>query len=173
VSLRATPTSTWCRAVADRDAEAAARFGAPPGEGFTSAPALVQPTAAVVFVSRARGGRNAPIIEAIHLGTDEDLAAIVKAIEAARELETRKRSMACVKQEVVPGPGAKTRKDLEDLATDRRGQFRARHRNRQDGDGRGCGRGPELRVHGLRGLRVADASVMPTITSGRRTPQRS
>jgi choline dehydrogenase len=24
----------------------------------------------------------------------------------------------------------------------------------------------ELRVHGLRGLRVADASIMPTLTSG-------
>jgi choline dehydrogenase len=25
---------------------------------------------------------------------------------------------------------------------------------------------PELRVHGLQGLRIADASIMPTITSG-------
>src|SRR3984893_3941557 len=69
--------------------EAAARFGAPPKEGFTIAPALIQPT------SRGQGRvasaelRDAPIIEGNYLGTDRDLAAIVRAIEAARELGSK------------------------------------------------------------------------------------
>src|SRR6185503_18862681 len=66
--------------------EAAARFGALPAEGFTIAPALVQPTSRGRVRLRTGNWQDAPIIEVNHLGTDQDLAAIIKAIEAAREL---------------------------------------------------------------------------------------
>src|SRR5260370_39649977 len=64
--------------------EAAAHFAAPPEEGFTIAPALVQPTSrGQVRLASADWG-DAPIIVGNHLGTDHDLAAILRAIEAAR-----------------------------------------------------------------------------------------
>ena len=66
--------------------EAAARFAAPPKEGFTIAPALVQPTSRGQVRLASANWRDAPVIEANHLGTDHDVNAIVKAIEAAREL---------------------------------------------------------------------------------------
>src|SRR5476649_611373 len=56
--------------------EAAARFGAPPKEGFTIAPALVQPTSRGRVRLASANWQDAPIIEANHLGTDQDLAAI-------------------------------------------------------------------------------------------------
>src|SRR5258705_356094 len=65
--------------------EASARFGALPKEGFTIAPALVQPTSRGQVRLANADWRAAPIIEANHLGTDHDLAAIVRAIELARE----------------------------------------------------------------------------------------
>jgi choline dehydrogenase len=66
--------------------EASARFGAPPTEGFTIAPALVQPTSRGQVRLASADWRDAPIIESNYLGTDQDLAAIVRAIEVAREL---------------------------------------------------------------------------------------
>ena len=58
----------------------------PPKEGFTIAPALVQPTSRGQVRLASANWRDTPVIEAHHLGTDHDLKAVVKAIEAAREL---------------------------------------------------------------------------------------
>jgi choline dehydrogenase len=146
--------------------EAAARFGAPPGEGFTIAPALVQPTSrGRVRLASARW-QDAPIIEANHLGTEQDLAAIVRAIEAARELGNQRALDGVREAEVVPGPAARTRKDLEDLARNGAASFGHAIGTARMGTDADAVVDPQLRVHGLRGLRVADASVMPTITSG-------
>ena len=146
--------------------EAAARFGAPPSEGFTIAPALVQPTSrGRVRLASARW-QDAPIIEANHLGTDQDLAAIVKAIEVARELGNQRALDGVRAAEVVPGPSAKTRGDLEDLARTGAASFGHAVGTAKIGVDADAVVDGQLRVHGLRGLRVADASVMPTVTSG-------
>jgi choline dehydrogenase-like flavoprotein len=57
--------------------EAEARFAAPPKEGFTIAPALVQPTSRGQVRLASADWRDAPVIEANHLGTDHDVNAIV------------------------------------------------------------------------------------------------
>jgi len=67
---------------------------------------------------------------------------------------------------VVPGPSAKTRKDLEDLARTGAASFGHAVGTAKMGTDVDAVVDPQLRVHGLRGLRVADASVMPTVTSG-------
>src|SRR5580658_11253211 len=52
--------------------EASARFGAPPKEGFTIAPALVQPTSRGQVRLASSNWRDAPRIEANYLSTDHD-----------------------------------------------------------------------------------------------------
>jgi choline dehydrogenase len=91
---------------------AAARFGSPPKEGFTIAPALIQPTSRGQVRLASADWRDAPIIEGNHLGTDRDLAAIVRAIEAARELGSKAALDSVREAEVVPGPKATSRQDL-------------------------------------------------------------
>jgi choline dehydrogenase len=146
--------------------EAAARFGAPPKEGFTIAPALVQPTSRGQVRLASANWRDAPIIEGNHLGTDNDLNAIVKAIEAARELG-RKSALDGVREaEAVPGPSISSRQDIVELARTAAASFGHPVGTAKIGVDADAVVDSNLRVRGVRGLRVADASVMPTITAG-------
>jgi choline dehydrogenase len=145
--------------------EAAARFGALPEDAFTIAPALVQPTSRGSVRLASNNFDDAAVIEGNYLGTEQDFAAIVGAIEAAREIGNQRAFDSVREIEVMPGPKA-TPDEIRELARLGSASF---------GHGVGtCKMGvdnlavvdPELRVHGLTGLRVADASVMPRIITG-------
>jgi choline dehydrogenase-like flavoprotein len=146
--------------------EAAARFGAPPKEGFTIAPALIQPTSRGHVRLASADWRDAPIIQGNHLNTDRDLAATARAIEAARELGGKAALNSVRDAEVLPGPKATNRQDLIDLARTAAASFGHAVGTAKIGSGADAVVDSELRVHGVRGLRVADASIMPSIVSG-------
>src|ERR1700690_1303951 len=61
--------------------EVAARFGPPPPDAFTIAPALVQPTSRGSVRLASNDFQDAALIDGNYLGTDHDFAAIVRAIE--------------------------------------------------------------------------------------------
>jgi choline dehydrogenase-like flavoprotein len=145
--------------------DATARFGTPPPDAFTIAPALVQPTSRGSV--RLASGRfeDAPVIEANHLGTDSDFAAIVRAIEVARELGSQRAFDEVRETELVPGTKA-TIEDMRDLARVGSGSFGHAVGTCKIGVDALAVVDSELRVHGLLGLRVADASVMPRIITG-------
>jgi choline dehydrogenase-like flavoprotein len=146
--------------------DAAARFAAPPTEGFTIAPALVQPTSRGQVRLASADWRDAPVIEPNYLGTDHDLNAVVKAIEAARELGRQSAFDHMREAEVVPGPHAVSRQDIIDFARTASASFGHAVGTAKIGTDAIAVVDSKLRVHGLRGLRVADASVMPSIISG-------
>ena len=82
--------------------DAAARFAALPKEGFTIAPALVQPTSRGQLRLASADWRDAPVIEPNYLGTDHDVNAVIKAIEAAREWAANPRSTTCARRRSFP-----------------------------------------------------------------------
>src|SRR5450432_3696635 len=145
--------------------DAAARFGAPPQEGFTIAPALVQPTSRGRVRLTSANWSDAPIIECNHLATDHDLSAIVRAIELARELGRQPALNAVREAEAIPGPNA-SKQDLLDLARTGAASFGHPVGTARMGSDADAVVDPNLRVHNVRGLRVADASVMPSIPAG-------
>ena len=145
--------------------EVAERFGTPPPDAFTIAPALVQPTSRGSVRLASNNFQDAAVINGNYLGTDHDFAAVVRAIEVARELGNQHAFDSMRESELVPGPKASTKNILE----------LARLASASFGHGVGtCKMGvddlavvdPELRVHGVLGLRVVDASVMPKIITG-------
>jgi choline dehydrogenase len=145
--------------------EAAARFGAPPTDAFTIAPALVQPTSRGSVRLASNKFEDAALIDGNYLGTDHDFAAIVRAIEVARELGNQ-RAMDGVREiEVMPGAKA-TAEDIRELARLASASFGHAVGTCKMGVDKLAVVDPQLRVHGLTGLRVADASVMPRIITG-------
>src|SRR6202051_1754800 len=145
--------------------EAAARFGAPPADAFTIAPALVQPTSRGAVGLASNNFQDAAVIDGNYLGTDQDFAAIVRAIEAARELGNQRAFDSVREIEVMPGPKA-TAEEIRELARLGSAGFGHAAGTCKIGVDKLAVVDPQLRVHGLAGLRVADASVMPRIITG-------
>jgi choline dehydrogenase len=145
--------------------EAAARFGAPPEDAFTIAPALVQPTSRGSVRLASNNYRDAAVIDGDYLGTDNDFAAVVRAIEAARELGNQHAFDGVRDTELMPGPKA-TAEDIQDLARLGSASFGHPVGTCKIGDDKRAVVDSQLRVYGLLGVRVADASVMPRIITG-------
>ena len=145
--------------------EAAARFGTPPADAFTIAPALVQPTSRGSVRLASNNFQDAAVIDGHYLDTDRDFEATVRAIEAARELGNQRGFDNVREAELIPGPKA-TSDDIRELARLASGSFGHPVGTCKMGVDKLAVVDPTLRVHGLLGLRVADASVMPRIITG-------
>lgn len=107
-----------------------------------------------------------PAINPRFLSDEDDRRRVVAAIRLARRLVTQPSLAPLVEREMNPGPAAD---DDEGLLAWARNTGQTLYHPcgtcRMGTDERAVV-DPALRVHGLEGLRVADASVMPRITSG-------
>ena len=147
-------------------AELAARHGGPLENCFTISPSLVQPTSRGQVSLASADWRVPPTIDINLLGTDRDLEATLRAVDAARELVRQEAFDAIRDAELIPGPKATSRQDLVDFVRTGALSFGHPVGTARMGDDADAVVDSELRVHGVRGLRVADASVMPSIPSG-------
>ena len=112
--------------------EVASRFGTPPPDAFTIAPALVQPTSIGSVRLASDNFQDAAVIDGNYLGTDQDFAAIVRANEAARELGNQRAFDSVREIEVVPGPKA-TAEEIREFCPAWLGKLRTCRRHVQNG----------------------------------------
>jgi choline dehydrogenase len=145
--------------------EVASRFGNPPPDAFTIAPALVQPTSTGSVRLASARFQDEAVIDGNYLGTDRDLAAVVRAIEVARELGSKHAFDSLRESELIPGSEASAQ-EIQELARLASASFGHAVGTCKMGVDKLAVVDPELRVHGILGLRVADASVMPRIITG-------
>jgi choline dehydrogenase len=142
--------------------EVASRFGNPPADAFTIAPALVQPTSKGSVRLASDSFQDAAVIDGNYLGTDHDFAAVMRAIEAAREIGNQHAFDSLRDSELIPGPKVSA-EEIRELAKLASASFGHAVGTCKMGVDKFAVVDPELRVHGMLGLRVADASVMPQI----------
>ena len=108
-----------------------------------------------------------PLIQPNYLSTDQDMAEALAGCQMLRALATTAPLSEIITDELVPGK--QVRSDSELIEDFRQRADTVYHPSST------CTMGPDpaasvvdarLRVHGIGGLRVVDASIMPTITSG-------
>ena len=140
----------------------------PPEHGFTLAAVVLQPRSLGYVALRAASAEEPPLIQPNFLSDVEgaDLETLVKGLQLARELAGTKALRPFVSGEIAPGREVREHDDLAYYA--RRYSHSISHPVGT------CKMGidsmavvdPELRVRGVDGLRVIDASIMPTIVRG-------
>jgi choline dehydrogenase len=137
------------------------------GHCMVIAPVLVSPRARGQVWLRSADPMAKPRIITNALSEPEDLESMVAGMGLAREIAEQAPLKEIVLKELKPGAGSTHREELE--ADLRRRLMLIYHpvgTVRMSDTHEQAVVDSQLRVHGLQGLRVIDASVMPTITGG-------
>jgi choline dehydrogenase len=131
---------------------------------WSISPGLVRPKSRGFLRLKSADPREAPEIHANMLADSRDLAALRRGMEIARALGNSEAMKPFVKREILPGPmGGEA---LDNLIRD--GAMSMHHPTstaKMGLDDRSVV-DAKLRVYGVKNLRIADASIMPTITTG-------
>jgi choline dehydrogenase len=100
------------------------------------------------------------------LATDYDVETIVKSIKMMREIAKQPALAEITKREIYPGPDVQSDEDLADYARNSLQSYHHQVGTCKMGNDAAAVVDHELRVHGIDGLRVIDASIMPVVPTG-------
>jgi choline dehydrogenase-like flavoprotein len=138
----------------------------PRGHGFAWHVSLLQPKSRGKLTLRSARADDPPRLQSGFLSHDDDLAGLVRGFKEVRRIVAADAMAKARGAEIDPGPAVQSDEAIA-------GFIRANLGTTYHPAGT-CKMGadalavvdPELKVHGLDGLRVIDASVMPRVTSG-------
>jgi choline dehydrogenase len=136
------------------------------GPGFTFAPILAQPRSRGTVTLRSAHPTDLPVVDPHYLDDRADVDVLVRGIEVSRELVHTKAFDGLRGRELAPGDTVCDRAGLARYVRAIASTVLHPVGTRRMGNDRDAVVDTRLRVRGVSRLRVADASVMPTITCG-------
>jgi len=105
-----------------------------------------------------------PKVDPNYLAEPEDMAALIRCVDVCREIGNSAEMSEFVKREVMPGALAGAA--MQDFVRNATGTYFHLVGSCAMGSDQATVVDSKLRVRGVRGLRVADASIMPNLTTG-------
>lgn len=144
--------------------EAAARLEAPPADGWSMLPSVVRPQSRGRLRLTGANPSDPLDIEAGVLAEPADLKAMMTCVELCREIGNSAAFRSLVKREVVPGDLRGPA--LEGFVRDAIVPYWHQTCTAKMGRDHMAVVDGTLQVHGVDGLRIADGSVLPRVTTG-------
>ena len=135
--------------------------------GFLNGFSQLRPTSRGSLGIKTADPFDAPSIRPNYLSTEEDMIEMLEGCRLLRAIANTKPLSALIKEEYIPGPETESDEELiEDIRQRSETVYHPTSTCMMGGDDRQSVVDNKCRVHGVGNLRVVDASVFPTVTSG-------
>ena len=138
-----------------------------PWPGFSIGLSNCRPTSRGSIMIRSADPREYPKIVANAFSTDHDVTEMLAAVKFLRRIAAAPALAGAIDEEVLPGPSVRSDEAL--IADFRKRSGTVYHpvsTCRMGPDPAASVVSPRLKVHGVDGLRVIDASVFPSVIAG-------
>ncbi|MEM8702837.1 MAG: GMC oxidoreductase, partial [Pseudomonadota bacterium] len=138
-----------------------------PFPGFLLGMQPTRPTSRGHITLRSSDPFDTPEIHPNSLSTNHDLNEMIEGCRLMRQIAGTPAMQAIIEEEISPGPAVQSDEDmLEDVRNRCSTVFHPVSTCRMGPDETENVVDHRLKVHGIEGLRIVDASIFPTVTSG-------
>lgn len=129
-------------------------------------PGVVQPKSRGTIRLASADPADLPLVNPNYLGDPTDVDRLVDGVELARKIFATEPMSNFVKQELAPGPDCAGPEAVRGFVTAAADSYHHQSGSCKMGSDDMAVVDPQLKVRGVEGLRIADASVMPVVPSG-------
>ena len=133
---------------------------------FTIMPTQIRPESTGEVRLASDDPHHSPVIDPNYLDADGDIEPLVEGVQLAREIAQADALDPYRGEEVHPGPDVTSEEEIEAFVREHTTTVYHPAGTCKMGDDEMAVVDDELHVHGVSGLRVADASIMPDIVGG-------